>query len=138
MGASNYPPGVTDSHPYFNPPAEVMWPVECDSEECVVVPSYAVKAMLNELEDMVKKTLNKPLSQMADWLPDLQAQIKFARERVEELEDQGDYDCQFKGEIELPGQTAEAEWTCPVCGNDHVTDTIDDEPDPDRGWDDRE
>lgn len=135
--AGNYPPGVSDAHPYFNPAPEVVVTVTCESEECCVVPSYAVKAGLYELEDMVKKILRLPLSQMAEQLPDLQKQIVTTRERVEELEDRGDYECPFEGEVEAPGQQAEAEYDCPVCGEPRKVDTID-EPDPDRGWDDRE
>lgn len=128
------PAGVTDAHPHFNPPGEVVVQLECEADEVPVVPSFKVKEHLNVLQDLVQGMLNGTTSYALESLPDVVAQVQRFREQIEELEDNADYDCPWKGELELPAQQAEAEWDCPVCGTDHKTDTVDDGPDPDDAY----
>jgi hypothetical protein len=138
MGASNYPPGVSDSHPYFNPPGEIEVEVECDGDGPLVVPSYRVKTWLNQLEqdleqvqllEMSEANMNKVLA-VGDW-------IRSLREEIDEIEDTADYDCTWTGTVELEEGQAEAEWDCPRCGVTQHADTIVEHEDPDRGWDER-
>lgn len=138
MGLSNLPPGVTDAHPIFNPPAEVMWPVTCEAEEASVVPSYVVKEALTAIRESLHALHSMAPEAAMARLEEIEVGVAALQEVVEELEDMGDYECPFDGEVELPGQTAEAEWTCPTCGTEHKADTIDEGEDPDRGWDDRD
>jgi hypothetical protein len=126
MGASNYPPGVSDSHPYFNPPGEAEVEVVCESEEAVVIPSFWIKSELIALRDQTKGLPAKVSERLSEILI-----------RIYDLEADGDYECKFGGKVELPGETADAEWDCPVCGTAHTEDTMTEDEDPDRGWDER-
>jgi hypothetical protein len=56
--------------------------------------------------------------------------------KIDEIEREGDYECQWKGEQELP-VSEEAEWDCPRCGVTQTTDTVPEDRDPDEGWDNR-
>ncbi|QOP66196.1 hypothetical protein SEA_DANIELLEIGNACE_56 [Arthrobacter phage DanielleIgnace] len=124
------PAGVTDAHPIFNPPGDSVVTVTCESEECVVVPAYSVKARLNELNEFVESLQDLSANTAAMNIPNLLHKIASFREEVEALEDQGSWNCTFEGELELP-QEADVEFDCPICGEARHTDNI-----PERDEDD--
>lgn len=136
MGYSNYPAGVTDAHPYFNP-EEVNVMVECGAEEALVLPSFAVKQKLNDLQEFVTRLAKQQDAGFTkDILDTLAGRIENVREELEPLERESDYECPYRDERLLP-VSEEAEWDCPDCGNTHSTDTLPEGPDPDEGWDNR-
>lgn len=139
---SNYPAGVTDAHPEFNPPEEVTLDLLCEAEEMELIPSYWVKAQLLELRRLAGGDFKG-----ADYKGDggtgrpvssakLVQSIDEVLEKVYELEDNGSYDCPFDGVVTLP-VSEEAEWDCEICGTAHKVDTVPEERDPDEGWDGR-
>lgn len=124
------PAGVTDSHPIFNPPSDSMVSVTCEAEECIVVPSYSVKARLNELNELVEKMQDVSASEAALLVSGVLHHIASFREEIETLEDHGSWNCTFEGELELP-EEADVEFDCPICGEVRHTDNI-----PEREEDD--
>lgn len=126
MSNDNYPAGVTDAHEHFNP-SETYIEVECTTEEALVVPSFAVKAQLIKLREMASAVPGA--SKLYD-------ELGLALTLIDEIERDGDYECQWKGEMELP-VSEEAEWDCPRCGQTQTTDTVPEGRDPDEGWDSR-
>ena len=134
MSNDNYPAGVTDAHPHFNP-SEVSMEVECESEEALVVPSFAIKAELHGLKDLLDKAAAGSVAD-ADLLTPLFFKVGHLTGLVDRLEREGEYECQWKGEQEL-ALSEEAEWDCPRCGNTNSTDTLPEDRDPDEGWDNR-
>lgn len=132
---SNYPAGVSDSHPYFNPPREIATGVECGADEALVIPSFAVKAALTEMKHMVSQLRED--ERIGGATRDLMnGKITWLQERIDEWEQEREYECPFHDEIDLPESEC-AQWVCPVCGNDRETDTLPEERDPDEGWDRR-
>lgn len=121
---TNYPDGVSDAHPYFNP-QEVTIEVECKAEEALVVPSFAMKADLIRLRTLTGHGAN--MAEVDDLLAVMQ-------HKIDEMEREGDYECQWKGEMELP-VSEEAEWDCPRCGVTQTTDTLPDERGDDDAYD---
>lgn len=127
----NYPAGVTDAHPHFNP-SETYTEVECTTEEALTVPSFTVKAWLHELEDhLMQKEYAGGVNHTS-----IKYRIIKLRKLIDEIERECDYECQWKGEQELP-VSEEAEWDCPRCGVTQTTDTVPEGRDPDEGWDSR-
>jgi hypothetical protein len=127
---SNYPDGVSDAHPYFNP-SERPVTVSCTSEESKVVPTAAVKETLASISRLVEEeqwTLNRHRNAVA--------KVAALQLQIEDIERESDYECQWVGEMELP-VSEEAMWTCPRCGSENSTDTIPEERDPDEAWDSR-
>jgi hypothetical protein len=125
---SNYPEGVTDAHPHFNP-SERPTTVDCTSDECKVVPTAAIKDTIAEIGKLLEEkkwTLDRHRQAV-----DLVAALQF---KVDEIERESDYECQWVGELELP-VSEDAQWTCPRCGSEQTTDTLPDE-DPDRDYED--
>jgi hypothetical protein len=119
MSNDNYPAGVTDAHPYFNPDERPVT-VECTEDEALVVPSFFVKENLSALLRLAQN--------MEDGY--LTARIEVMLEQITELEKEGGYECEWTGELDLP-VSPEAEWDCPRCGVTQTTDTL-----PDDGYDD--
>lgn len=119
MQSSNYPAGVTDAHPHFNE-QEVEIEVKCGAEEMVLVPSYAVKAMLLQIRRNVDS-----------FSPEqIKGALTDALDTVYGLEDNGTYDCPYDGTVTV-AVSEEAEWDCDVCGTAHKIDTATpDEEDP--------
>ena len=111
--SSNYPAGVSDSHPYFNP-GEVPIDMICEAEETLVVPSFAIKMALTELRHLADGTY--PGARV------IVNHIEKLQKLIDEIETETDYDCQWKGEMELP-VSEHTEWDCPRCGTDQVADT---------------
>jgi len=137
MSNDNYPAGVSDAHPHFNP-SETYTEVECTTEEALVVPSFAVKAALNEFLDWTKRRAYVAKSEEAKAvMGSANARIEKLLEQIDDIEREGDYECQWKGEMELP-VSEEAEWDCPRCGVTQSTDTVPEDRDPDEGWDSRD
>lgn len=133
--ASNYPPGVTDAHEHFNP-VESLMEVKCDDDETAIVPSHEVKDRLAAIETQLLKMEDMTAQEAAGHIPDVLAGVKELYERVEELEDFGDFDCTYEGDVEvqITDNGCTAEWTCPVCGKGHSED-IGEDDDPDRARD---
>lgn len=127
---SNYPDGVSDSHPYFNP-TERPTTVSCTAEEAKVVPTAAIKETLASISRLLEEkqwTLTRHRNAVA--------KVTALRLQIEDIERESDYECQWVGELELP-VSEEAMWTCPRCGVEQTTDTLPEE-DPDQGWDERD
>jgi hypothetical protein len=124
---SNYPAGVSDSHPYFNPPREIASAVECGADEALVIPSFVIKADLIRLRELTGHAAN-----MAE-VDDLLAAMQY---KIGELEQEREYECPFNDDIDLEESEC-ARWDCPVCGNERETDTMPEERDPDYEWDHR-
>lgn len=136
MSNENYPAGVTDAHPHFNP-SETSMEVECTTEEALVIPSFAVKAELIQLKEFADGFAEVAVSEVDKGrFVTLGFMVKQLYDRVAELEREGEYECQWKGEQELP-VSEEAEWDCPRCGVTQTTDTVPEDRDPDEGWDSR-
>jgi hypothetical protein len=118
-----YPDGVTSAHPYFNPPVERATGVECGADEALVVPSFAVKGALYQILEVAKsgnkagteRLVAELLAVIPDW------------------EQEREYECPFHDEIDLEESEC-AQWVCPVCGNDRETDTVPEDVDPDRAY----
>lgn len=126
MNNSNYPAGVTDAHPHFNP-AEGSFAVECGADEALVIPSFAVKAALIELAMHAQHPANGAT---------IVAKIKALQDLIDEMEQEREYECGFKDTLDLD-VSEEAHWDCPRCGNERTTDTVPEDRDPDAGWDER-
>lgn len=139
MSNDNYPAGVTDAHPHFNP-NEHSVTVSCTSDEALTVPSFSVKAGLNDLEEYVNRlSKGRTMDQRPHTVQILESivnKIGQLREQVEAEEREESYECQWEGELELP-YSEEAEFDCPRCGVTQTTDTIPEDRDPDEGWDSR-
>lgn len=135
MQFSNYPAGVTDAHPEFNPPGELQ--VICGSEESVVIPVRVVKEELARLVKSVGHLIESPTSVAAQALPPLQQSLQQLLERVEGLEDNGSFACPWEGEVQPDMDNGSANWDCPVCGEHNQTIVEDDEPDYDDMWEAR-
>lgn len=133
---SNYPDGVSDSHPYFNP-SETYVEVECETEEALVVPSFFIKSELTMIKTFAEEFASAARDD-ANWdrFVTLRMMIDQLQGKIDEVEREGDYECQWKGEQELP-VSEEAEWDCPRCGQTQTTDTVPEDRDPDEGWDQR-
>lgn len=122
---SNYPEGVTDAHPHFNPDERTVT-VECTSDESLVIPVHLVQDRLEAL----RKVVQDPDATIAAVL----FQLGHTVGTVDRYKKEGIYECDFTGELELP-VSEEAEWTCPRCGVTQTSDTLPDEVDPDRVYD---
>jgi hypothetical protein len=122
MSNENYPAGVTDAHPHFNDEERPVT-VQCTSDESLVIPSFMVKAELQDILALAA-TGNKAGTETA--LHNLLSEIG-------DLEKEGGYECTFEGELDLP-VSVEAEWDCPRCGSTQTTDTLPDEVDPDEAY----
>lgn len=131
MGLSNYPAGVSDSHPYFNPPREIAVQVECDAVETAVLPSHAVNAVLQELREYVTRQV-KAGQNGSEILLGVVGRIERSGLRLGTLEQEREYECEFSGEVEM-AESEEAEWQCPDCGATRTKDTLpEQDPDDDR------
>lgn len=128
MSNDNYPAGVTDAHPHFNP-SETYIEVECTTEEALVVPSFAIKADLNHLYDYVTQMIKLGHDSTSQIMGTVAGKIELMQERVTALEQEREYECSWKGEMELP-VSEEAEWDCPRCGAENTEDTL-----PADDWD---
>jgi hypothetical protein len=143
VSLSKYPPGVSDSHPYFNP-VERELELECGAEEIEVVPLAFVKDGLSALQDLRKRyekaveredwgvvvRLNK---QLETALTILQGQLELYKIADAEVV------CEFKGEVEaqIVDAGCVAVWTCPVCGAENQSDRPGDGRDDDDDYDRR-
>lgn len=124
--SSNYPPGVTDAHPYFNP-QEGSVHVVCGNDVAAVVPSYVLGKALDEMTTWLQM---KPRT-----LEQMEERIDAIKTLIERAEREADYECPFEGVMDV-AISEEAEWQCPLCGADRTSDTTPDERDPDeeRDW----
>lgn len=133
--SSNYPAGVTDAHPHFNPAPERATAVECGADSALVIPSFAVKAELYELQQMIISVqLLAPEAQLHKF--GLVTKIENMIERINGLEQEREYECGFNDEIDLEESEC-AQWVCPDCGNDRETDNAPEDRDPDYEYDRR-
>jgi hypothetical protein len=135
--SSNYPAGVSDSHPYFNPPAISANAVECGADEARILPEFLVRVQVMELAHFVQHRIH--VSDSDQEVKSLEA----VNERVQKmlidwapLAQEREYECPFNDEIDLEESEC-ARWNCPVCGNERETDTMPEERDPDYEWDHR-
>lgn len=131
MSNDNYPAGVTDAHPHFNP-NEHSVTVSCTSDEAMTVPAHAVQEELAE----VKRLLDLSQSRHGTLLNATYLQLGHAVGRLQRIQREESYECQWEGTLDLP-YSEEAEFTCPRCGVTQTTDTIPEDRDPDEGWDNR-
>jgi len=132
---SNYPAGVSDNHPYFNP-QEGSVHVTCGNDEAKVIPAAAVTTQMKDLAEFVKRLTPNGAGFWQDTLQAISARIASSVEDLQAVEREADYECPFEGVMDV-AISEEAEWTCPVCGATRTSDTLPEEQDPDRGWDDR-
>lgn len=128
MQFSNYPAGVSDAHPHFNPPEEMQ--VICGSEESTVIPSFELKAEMKRLIASVTHLQSVPTSVAIAAIPALEQSLTNLLDRVEELEDNGSYACPFEGEVQPELDGGAANWDCPVCGETNQT-ILEDDDEPD-------
>jgi hypothetical protein len=124
MSNSNYPAGVTDNHPHFNPPRVSATAVECGADEALVVPSYWIKGELRQLCDTLGVTAG------------VVERLRLMIATIEAQEQEHEYECPFNGEVDLEESEC-ARWDCPVCGNERETDNAPEERDPDEEWERR-
>lgn len=109
--SSNYPAGVSDSHPHFNP-GETPINMTCEAEEALVVPSFAIKAALIRIREVAESGNTGATIRLVAAL----------QREIDDIETETDYDCQWQDELELPVSEC-TEWDCPRCGAAHVSDT---------------
>lgn len=130
--SSNYPAGVSDSHPYFNPPAISASAVECGADEALVVPFHAVRAELDELQEFIALKLRGAgdMPYFKSTMEMLAARISSAQDGLTLLKQEREYECPFNDDVDLEESEC-ARWDCPVCGNERETDTMPEERDPD-------
>lgn len=121
---SNYPDGVTDAHEHFNPEERPVT-VSCTSDECKVVPSFMVTGELQMILELTGHSAN--MEEVGSAIQSLIAEIL-------DVEKEGGYECTWEGELDLP-VSEEAEWDCPRCGNTNTDDTLPEDIDPDRAYD---
>lgn len=132
--SSNYPAGVSDSHPYFNP-REGSVHVTCGNDEASVIPTHAVTADLERLRGQLDSlsasgwaVSNKDARAVVDGLDRLIASIVW-------IAKDSDYECPFIGIMDV-AISEEAAWVCPICGAERISDTLPEERDPDEEmWD---
>lgn len=124
--SSNYPAGVTNDHPIFNP-SETTLELACETEEAQVVPVHAIREGLSELLALTGHAAN---------MPEIEKRLAVLQQQVIDLERTAEYECPFDEEVEV-AVAEDAEWTCPICGATHTVDSLPEGPDPDRGWDER-
>lgn len=119
---SNYPAGVSDSHPYFNP-GEVPILMTCKAEEALVVPSFVIKTALNEIHTLAGGSYkgdggqNRPVNHGT-----LIRCIEQLQKLIYNIEAEADYECEWEDELELP-VSDHTEWDCPRCGVAQIADT---------------
>ena len=135
MSNENYPAGVTDAHPHFNP-NETTERLECGADEVMVVPSFAIKTDLNDLLHYVENLVKLGHTPGGEILASIAARIEHINARVLDLEEEGGYECPFNDYVDTV-VSEEAHWDCPVCGTERVSDTIPEDRDPDEAWDNR-
>lgn len=123
---SNYPDGVSDSHPYFNP-REGSVHVTCGNDAANVVPTYSLSKALDELKKLVDGGASE--GEVTQRIDDIQTMVEAA-------ERESDYECPFEGVMDV-AISEEAEWQCPLCGETRTSDTTPDERDPDEEWESR-
>jgi hypothetical protein len=137
MSNSNYPAGVTDNHPHFNPPRVSANAVECGADSALVVPSFAVKGELYALQLQLQELTNADVpAGVAAKLLTIETDLGKLIEQIVELEQETEYECPFNDEVDLEESEC-ARWDCPVCGNERETDTLPEERDPDEEWERR-
>jgi len=124
---SNYPDGVSDSHPYFNP-REGSVNVTCGSDVADVVPMNMTRKALDSMKEWLQM---KPRT-----LEEMEQRIDFINDSLTEAKRESDYECPFEGVMDV-AISEEAEWECPVCGGTRVSDTLPEERDPDEEWERR-
>jgi hypothetical protein len=129
------PAGVTDAHPPSTPPRESATAVDCGAHSALVVPSFAVKADLIELEVFLTKLCRFNPNDVP-MLEDIKGRVTKLKERVDELEQETEYECPFSDEVDLEESEC-ARWDCPVCGNERETDNLPEDRDPDYEHDRR-
>lgn len=129
------PDGVTDAHEHFNPPRESASAVECGADSALVIPSFAVKAELNEIRDYIGRQV-KARQNGAEVLLGISGRLGRLLEQITVLEQEREYECPFTGELDLPESEC-AQWDCPACGSDRESDTLPEDRDPDEAWDRR-
>ena len=127
MSNDNYPAGVTDAHPHFNP-SEVSLHLTCGNDEAPVIPFHAMRAELDELTEWLQM---KPRA-----LGDIEARLALLGDYLTTLKRDSEYECPFDGTVDV-AISEEAEWDCPICGTTRTSDTTPEERDPDEGWDSR-
>lgn len=137
---SNYPMGVSDSHPHFNPPRVSASAVECGADEALVMPAHTVVEGLKDLERYINSlTKGRGMEERPHTVQILESivnQIGQLQERLAPLEQETEYECPFADEVDLEESEC-ARWDCPVCGNERETDTMPEERDPDEEWERR-
>ena len=131
MSNDNYPAGVTDAHPHFNP-QEGSVSVTCGADEALLVPAFAIKTELLELTAMIENMPDLPNLALVGLL----VKVRQIQNQVDTLEQEREYECPFEDVMDVD-ISEEAHWDCPVCGQERVSDTLPEERDPDEGWDNR-
>lgn len=120
---SNYPDGVSDAHPYFNPQEGSVY-VTCGNDEARVVPAYAIEKSLQEALSAAESGNKSRTEEL----------IAMTLIGIGDVAKDADYECPFAGVVDV-AISEEAEWTCPLCGATRTSDTLPEERDPDEGWD---
>ena len=89
---------------------------------------------LNELLDYVNDFARNPvIGTMQSRTIKIRDKIEALQKRITELEQEREYECPFNDEVDLPESEC-ARWDCPVCGNERETDTLPEDVDPDRAY----
>lgn len=114
-----YPAGVTGNEPQISGPGEAVVQVECDGEEATVVPSLVVTPVLADLRYTLNHMMHLSADEAALRLPGILKAVEDLTERVEELEDNADFECPFDGDVDMQFVGPNQRWTCPVCAKEH-------------------
>ena len=133
---SNYPDGVSDSHPHFASD-ELTLTASCDSGNVTVIPVHVVQEAISGLSDLAKRYRKAEENSRPTSLLTLQLEtaLLMLTERLQAdcIED-ADIVCEFEGEVDATLHDTVARWDCPVCGQENETD-VDDGPDEDDAYD---
>lgn len=137
MSNDNYPMGVTDAHPHFNPAPERATAVECGADEALVVPSRMFKTALEELRVLAGGDYKGDGGQGRPAnMGTVLLRIEQLIDSIPLLEQEREYECPFNDEIDLEESEC-ARWDCPTCGNERETDNLPEDRDPDEEWERR-
>jgi hypothetical protein len=133
MGASNYPAGVSDAHPHFNP-QEATVTGTCTADDLTVVPVHVVREAIDGLTDLAKRYRRAEEAGRPTGTITLQLETALLmlteRLQADQIEGSG-LECEFEGEVDAQLQGDVARWDCPVCGHENETDVGPDDDDDD-------
>jgi len=131
----DYPAGVTGNEPELAGGLERDMQLQCEQVDVSVVPSFELKAALANLQARIGKMHDSTAGKAVAMVDVLAEEMQVLIDRVDTLEDRGEWECPFDGDVEVDVFGDLGRWTCPVCGSENEVDLTPDEPERDD-WED--